>query len=58
MFIRRFLESLNVRETCIVTMVFSLSSTGGEGQGEEAVLALRPRGSRRASFCFAHALGL
>jgi hypothetical protein len=37
MFVRRFMESFNVRGTCIVTMnrvVFSLSSTGGEGWGE------------------------
>ena len=60
MFVRRFMESSNVRGTCIVTMnrvVFSLSSTGGEGWGEEVVVSLQPLGSRKASFCFTHALG-
>jgi hypothetical protein len=49
MFVRRFIVSFNILEMCIGTMKpffqpmvtwCSLSSTGGEGRGEEAVVSL------------------
>ena len=40
MFVRRFMESTNVQQTCTVTMnrlVVPLSSNGGEGRGEKGL---------------------
>jgi hypothetical protein len=72
MSVRRFMESLLLLRTCLGTLnlhpvVVSLSSTGGEGRGEEAIWDLvigafwgfgaSPVGSWKAAFPFAHALG-